>query len=109
MQCIIQLKSLRSHFKMPIPQNLVKYPCDVEYGEWGMVPYTANNDQQNVRLGSGSSQTSQSCSSGDICRICHCESDALNPLLTPCYCSGNVIVSILLLLFKFILKAVCLC
>lgn len=40
------------------------------------------------RYGSGSSQTSQS--SGDICRICHCESDLHNPLLTPCYCSGSL-------------------
>uniref|UniRef100_A0A182QZ45 Uncharacterized protein n=1 Tax=Anopheles farauti TaxID=69004 RepID=A0A182QZ45_9DIPT len=38
--------------------------------------------------GSTSSQVSQS--SGDICRICHCESDSLNPLLTPCYCSGSL-------------------
>lgn len=40
------------------------------------------------RFGSTSSQTSQT--SGDICRICHCESDTLNPLLTPCYCSGSL-------------------
>lgn len=40
------------------------------------------------RFGSSSSQASQN--SGDICRICHCESDPLNPLLTPCYCSGSL-------------------
>ena len=40
------------------------------------------------RFGSASSQASQS--SGDICRICHCESDPQNPLLTPCYCSGSL-------------------
>lgn len=40
------------------------------------------------RFGSSSSQASQS--SGDICRICHCESDPQNPLLTPCYCSGSL-------------------
>lgn len=40
------------------------------------------------RFGSTSSQTSQS--SADICRICHCESDPQNPLLTPCYCSGSL-------------------
>lgn len=40
------------------------------------------------RFGSSSSQASQS--SGDICRICHCESDPFNPLLTPCYCSGSL-------------------
>uniref|UniRef100_A0A336MSI5 CSON005075 protein n=2 Tax=Culicoides sonorensis TaxID=179676 RepID=A0A336MSI5_CULSO len=41
-----------------------------------------------ARYGSGSSQASQT--SGDICRICHCESDPHNPLLTPCYCSGSL-------------------
>lgn len=40
------------------------------------------------RYGSGSSQASQT--SGDICRICHCESDIHNPLLTPCYCAGSL-------------------
>ncbi|KAI5631396.1 RING-variant domain-containing protein [Phthorimaea operculella] len=40
--------------------------------------------------GSGSSRTSCSNSSGDICRICHCESEAHNPLLAPCYCSGSL-------------------
>lgn len=40
------------------------------------------------RFGSSSSQTSQN--SGDICRICHCESEPGNPLLTPCYCSGSL-------------------
>ncbi|XP_030767936.1 E3 ubiquitin-protein ligase MARCH8 [Sitophilus oryzae] len=29
-------------------------------------------------------------SMGDICRICHCEADAENPLLSPCYCSGSL-------------------
>lgn len=29
-------------------------------------------------------------STGDICRICHCEADAENPLLSPCYCSGSL-------------------
>jgi len=37
---------------------------------------------------SGSSQASQS--SVDICRICHCENDSQNPLLTPCYCAGSL-------------------
>lgn len=40
------------------------------------------------RFGSSSSQTSQN--SGDICRICHCESEPGNPLMTPCYCSGSL-------------------
>lgn len=29
-------------------------------------------------------------SMGDICRICHCEADAENPLLSPCYCAGSL-------------------
>ncbi|XP_060516519.1 E3 ubiquitin-protein ligase MARCHF8 [Cylas formicarius] len=29
-------------------------------------------------------------STGDICRICHCEADSENPLLSPCYCSGSL-------------------
>ncbi|XP_066147233.1 E3 ubiquitin-protein ligase MARCHF8 [Euwallacea fornicatus] len=29
-------------------------------------------------------------SMGDICRICHCEADTENPLLSPCYCSGSL-------------------
>lgn len=47
--------------------------------------------------GSGSNSSAASCSncSGDICRICHCESDAHNPLLAPCYCSGFVFVCVL--------------
>lgn len=42
-----------------------------------------------ARYGSGSSQASRA-SSVDICRICHCENDPQNPLLTPCYCSGSL-------------------
>lgn len=26
----------------------------------------------------------------DICRICHCEADSGNPLLSPCYCAGSL-------------------
>ncbi|OCT70165.1 uncharacterized protein marchf8.S isoform X2 [Xenopus laevis] len=29
-------------------------------------------------------------SSGDICRICHCEGDDESPLITPCHCSGSL-------------------
>ncbi|XP_055603312.1 uncharacterized protein LOC129751681 [Uranotaenia lowii] len=60
-----------------------KTSSDIENAEWnstGMLGHT--------RYGSSSSQASQS--SGDICRICHCESDPQNPLLTPCYCSGSL-------------------
>lgn len=49
----------------------------------GKIPFSSI-----CRFGSGSSQASQN--SGDICRICHCESDPQNPLLTPCYCSGSL-------------------
>lgn len=44
--------------------------------------------QENARLGSTSSNISYS--NNDICRICHCEADAQNPLLSPCYCSGSL-------------------
>lgn len=27
---------------------------------------------------------------GDMCRICHCEADAENPLISPCYCAGSL-------------------
>ncbi|XP_057671801.1 E3 ubiquitin-protein ligase MARCHF8 [Diorhabda carinulata] len=36
------------------------------------------------------SNSNLSNSVGDICRICHCEADADNPLLSPCYCSGSL-------------------
>ncbi|XP_059619177.1 uncharacterized protein LOC132263431 [Phlebotomus argentipes] len=64
-----------------------KTSSDIENVEWS-VGTTAGHMPNVVRFGSSSSQASQS--SGDICRICHCESDPLNPLLTPCYCSGSL-------------------
>ncbi|XP_075467140.1 uncharacterized protein LOC142501294 isoform X3 [Ascaphus truei] len=27
---------------------------------------------------------------GDLCRICHCEGDDENPLITPCHCTGSL-------------------
>ncbi|CAH0557296.1 unnamed protein product [Brassicogethes aeneus] len=36
------------------------------------------------------SSSTLSNSNGDICRICHCEADLDNPLLSPCYCSGSL-------------------
>ncbi|XP_064458795.1 E3 ubiquitin-protein ligase MARCHF8-like isoform X1 [Ornithodoros turicata] len=27
---------------------------------------------------------------GDMCRICHCEADGQNPLISPCYCAGSL-------------------
>ncbi|XP_068630392.1 uncharacterized protein [Battus philenor] len=70
---------------MPVQQINVKNSSDIESWEWG-----GGCVREAVRTGSGSSRTSCSNSSGDICRICHCESEAHNPLLAPCYCSGSL-------------------
>ncbi|XP_061378115.1 E3 ubiquitin-protein ligase MARCHF8-like isoform X2 [Danaus plexippus] len=70
---------------MPVQQINVKNSSDIESWEWG-----GGCGRETVRAGSGSSQTSCSNSSGDICRICHCESEVHNPLLAPCYCSGSL-------------------
>lgn len=75
---------------MPVQQINVKNTSEIENFEWTMTPFTQNVRGDGVRVGSSSSQTSYSNSSGDICRICHCESDAQNPLLAPCYCSGSL-------------------
>lgn len=45
------------------------------------------SDQDAAKHGSGSNISN---SNGDICRICHCEADMGNPLLSPCYCSGSL-------------------
>ncbi|KAH8379291.1 hypothetical protein KR009_004040 [Drosophila setifemur] len=66
-----------------MPCDNAKTSSDIEPVDWNSGQHYAS-----VRFGSGSSQASQN--SGDICRICHCESDPLNPLLTPCYCSGSL-------------------
>ncbi|XP_053602613.1 E3 ubiquitin-protein ligase MARCHF4-like [Plodia interpunctella] len=70
---------------MPLHQINVKNSSDIESWEWG-----GGCGREAVRAGSGSSRTSCSNSSGDICRICHCESETHNPLLAPCYCSGSL-------------------
>lgn len=70
---------------MPVQQINVKNAADIESWEWG-----GGGARETVRAGSGSSNTSCSNSSGDICRICHCESEPHNPLLAPCYCSGSL-------------------
>lgn len=36
------------------------------------------------------SRTSVTPSNQDICRICHCEGDDENPLITPCHCTGSL-------------------
>lgn len=69
---------------MPVQQINVKNSSDIESWEWG-----GGCGREVMRTGSGSSRTSCSNSSGDICRICHCESEPHNPLLAPCYCSGK--------------------
>lgn len=43
--------------------------------------------QDSIKYGSSSNISN---SNGDICRICHCEADIGNPLLSPCYCSGSL-------------------
>ncbi|XP_054731803.1 uncharacterized protein LOC129240198 [Anastrepha obliqua] len=63
-----------------------KTSSEIEHVDWSTG--TGSGHHYAVRFGSGSSQASQS--SGDICRICHCESDPQNPLLTPCYCAGSL-------------------
>ncbi|ALC43476.1 CG4080 [Drosophila busckii] len=70
---------------MPCEEN-AKTSSDIEHVDWSHGG--SGQHYANVRFGSGSSQASQN--SGDICRICHCESDPQNPLLTPCYCSGSL-------------------
>ncbi|XP_022122695.2 E3 ubiquitin-protein ligase MARCHF8 [Pieris rapae] len=70
---------------MPVQQINVKNSSEIESWEWG-----GGCGKETIRAGSGSSQTSCSNSSGDICRICHCESETHNPLLAPCYCSGSL-------------------
>ncbi|CAG9115528.1 unnamed protein product [Plutella xylostella] len=70
---------------MPVQQINVKNSSDIESWEWG-----GGCGRDAVRAGSGSSHTSCSNSSGDICRICHCESEPHNPLLAPCYCAGSL-------------------
>lgn len=70
---------------MPVQQISVKNSSEIESWEWG-----GGCGREPIRAGSGSSQTSCSNSSGDICRICHCESETHNPLLAPCYCSGKL-------------------
>lgn len=43
--------------------------------------------QESLRYESNSNISN---SNNDICRICHCEADYGNPLLSPCYCSGSL-------------------
>ncbi|XP_019639485.1 PREDICTED: E3 ubiquitin-protein ligase MARCH1-like [Branchiostoma belcheri] len=36
------------------------------------------------------SRASMASSMADICRICHCEGESENPLMSPCHCSGSL-------------------
>lgn len=47
------------------------------------VPQQAPQQQQRRRSSSNGLN-------GDMCRICHCEADAENPLISPCYCAGSL-------------------
>ncbi|KAH9380458.1 hypothetical protein HPB48_012113 [Haemaphysalis longicornis] len=51
------------------------------------VPSEAPPMQQQGRP---SSQASKGQTSDDMCRICHCEADAENPLIAPCHCAGSL-------------------
>lgn len=73
---------------MPVQQISVKNTSEIESWEWG--GGAGGMGRGGTRAGSGSSHTSCSNSSGDICRICHCESEVHNPLLAPCYCAGKL-------------------
>lgn len=48
------------------------------------------DSSKNVEWKKCDSASTLSNSNGDICRICHCEADIDNPLLSPCYCSGSL-------------------
>ncbi|KAK9888659.1 hypothetical protein WA026_000888 [Henosepilachna vigintioctopunctata] len=53
-----------------------------------VIPSVMTPDKQECTKCESSSNISNS--NGDICRICHCEADQDNPLLSPCYCSGSL-------------------
>ncbi|KAJ8966713.1 hypothetical protein NQ314_003366 [Rhamnusium bicolor] len=66
-----------------MPQQFIKVKENT-----GVVPNTAFIGS--VKNQDWDSSSNLSNSTGDICRICHCEADAENPLLSPCYCSGSL-------------------
>ncbi|XP_037557922.1 E3 ubiquitin-protein ligase MARCHF8 isoform X2 [Dermacentor silvarum] len=45
---------------------------------------------QQQRRPSSQPSNGQANGNGDMCRICHCEADPDNPLISPCYCSGSL-------------------
>lgn len=68
-------------FVMPKQFIKVKINCDVN-------PSVMPPEKQECTKYDSSSNISNS--NGDICRICHCEADLDNPLLSPCFCSGSL-------------------
>lgn len=52
--------------------------------------YIRANKSEDAYGRSESQSSSQTSTSVEICRICHCEGDAEGGLITPCYCSGSL-------------------
>lgn len=66
-----------------MPKQFIKVKINCDVNPSGMPP-----EKQDCTKYDSSSNISNS--NGDICRICHCEADFDNPLLSPCYCSGSL-------------------
>ncbi|XP_075734398.1 E3 ubiquitin-protein ligase MARCHF8 isoform X2 [Rhipicephalus microplus] len=64
-------------------------PCKQLQDEMQQAPPPVPTVQQQRRPSSQPSN-GQANGNGDMCRICHCEADAENPLISPCYCSGSL-------------------
>ncbi|CAH1392433.1 unnamed protein product [Nezara viridula] len=52
--------------------------------------YIRSSKSQEVYGRSESQSSSQTSTSVEICRICHCEGDTEGGLIAPCYCSGSL-------------------
>ena len=65
-------------FKAPVLSNFIK-----------VNPFYQELDLKKPDMDRCSSSLSTS-SSGDICRICHCEAEKDDPLISPCICSGSL-------------------
>ena len=52
--------------------------------------YIRSSKSQEAYGRSESQSSSQTSTSVEICRICHCEGDAEGGLIAPCYCSGSL-------------------
>lgn len=69
-----------------MPEQFIKVKCSDNPSSTIYFTETIKK-QDSVKYGSSSNISN---SNGDICRICHCEADIGNPLLSPCYCSGSL-------------------